>query len=332
MIEEFEYQSFGKLPSKGLFYPEGHPFHNKQMIPLKVMRVGDEALLMNPYLIRTNKIDQELLRRITGIPDLDVFGLLSGDVAGLYFSLFIANYEYQMERQFPCARCGTKCDCIIMVDSFPVRTCEEESAIPFQNMFALELPVSKHIVGIKFPTHGDVLETQLEENNQGSAFLEKALVAINEHSSLEPRVKKAFVGQLNIRDAVYIRKFINENEPGVLSIYKFFCPNVNCKHQNLMSFGYGASMFGLRPEDREGALLEPAWLLSYLSGESFESTWTWPVAYRRWWIKRIEKDMKDRSERKDDIPDKHPLHNQPDIREMLGHSKTHTPNAKTQRF
>lgn len=331
MIEDFEYQSLGKLPSKGMFYPEGHPFHNKTNIPMKVMRVGDEALLMNPYLTRTKQIDQVLLRRITGLPELNVFDLLAGDVAGLYFSLFISNYEYQMERRFPCAKCGTQCDCIIMVDTFPVRTCDEYPAEPFKNLFYLQLPISQNIVGVKFPTHGDILELQLEESNQGTAYLKKVIVSINEKEA-DDRIKSIFINQLNIRDAIYIRKFITENEPGVISTYKFFCQNINCKHQNIMSFGYGAEMFGLNPENREEALLEPAWLLSYLSGESFENTWSWPVAYRRWWIKRIEKDMKDRAERKDDIPDKHPLHNQPDIRQLLGMSKDNTPNARVQRF
>lgn len=331
MIEDFEYQSFGKLPSKGHFYPSNHPFHNKANVPLKVMRVADEALLMNPYLVRTKMVDQELLRRITGIPDLDVFNLLSGDVAGLYYSLFIANYEYQMERTFPCMRCKTSCECIIMVDTFPVRTCDEQSAVPFENLFLLELPVSKNLVGVKFPTHGDMLEIQAREDNQGTAYFDKVIVSINE-KEITDYVRAAFLSQLNIRDANYIRKFITDNEPGVISSYKFFCQNNNCKYQNIMTFGYGAEMFGLNPSDREQALLEPAWLLSYLSGETFENTWTWPVTYRRWWIKRIEKDMHDRSERKDDLPDKHPMHNGDDIRAMLNKQRIHTPNAKSQRF
>lgn len=325
--------SIGRLPTKGKFYPEGHPFHEKTFAPLYPMRVSDEAILMNPYLARTKQIDQELLRSITGIKDLDVYELLAGDVAGLYFSLFIANYDYKMERKMMCQKCGEYSDCYIEVDNFPIRTCDAEPDEPYTNCFSVPLPGRNNVaVQVRFLTHGDILYLGMSANDSArtTELLRRQIVSVNGND--DPEIIDRVISKLTPSDRAAIRNFLAENEPGVISKYTFYCQNMQCKEHNTFHFAYGAEMFGLTAEHREDALLEPAWLLSYLSGESFQSTWDWPVSYRKWWIKRIEKDIMDRSEKKEDIPDKHPMHNQPDIRELLGKQKIMTPNSRTQRF
>lgn len=65
---------------------------------------------------------------------------------------------------------------------------------------------------------------------------------------------------------------------------------------------------------------------------SWETYYTYPVAYKRWLIKRIEKEIKQSGEKGDDIPSKAPHHNTPDIRQLTGKTKAHAPNARGQRF
>lgn len=330
MALDHNFMFFGKLPSKGLYYPPEHPLHNKSSIPLKPMRVKDEALLLNPYLRKTKKSDEEILRSLTGIEDLDVFNLLAGDVAGLFFSIFISNYEYQMEQKIQCSFCEEKNDCIIMVDTFPVRTCDYPSDEPFSNRFTIMLPRLGAAVTLKFPTHGELLAATGDVENQTTSLLRAYIASVNGNEN--PASLDRFVTAINLQDVSYIRKFMNMNEPGVISKYKFFCQNQSCQKENVLNFAYGSEMFGVGPENIEEAYLKPAWLLSYMSGEPLDKTVEWPVAVRRWWIKEIENDIKARAERKEDIPDKHPIHNSPDIREMLGKERLHTPNAKMQRF
>lgn len=331
MIEDYEFQHLAKIPSKGKFYPVGHPFCNKTFIPLKTMLVKHEAMLMNSYLRKTQLIDQELLRAITGISDLDVFNLLAGDVAALYFSIFISNYEYQFEKQQPCMFCGENNDCVIMIDTFPLRTCNYDPDEPNTNKFTIHLPKMDKEVQIKFPTHGEILESSLQEKTMASSLLRMQLVSFDGKD--DPKLLDYVSDKINLSDVQIIRRFIYENEPGVIAKYKFFCTNTNCKRENVISFAYGAEMFGIGPEHKEDVLLKPAWLLSYMSGEQFESTLSWPVAYRRWWIKEIENDIKARSERKDDIADKAPPHiSDPSLNQMLGKPRIQTPNAKSFRF
>ena len=92
------------------------------------------------------------------------------------------------------------------------------------------------------------------------------------------------------------------------------------------------AFFGLTPADKEDVLLEPFFLLGYYFGMSWETYYHFPVAYKRWLVKRIEKEIKQAQQAQSDIPTKAPHHNTPDVRQLSGKTKWHAPNAKGQRF
>lgn len=56
-----------------------------------------------------------------------------------------------------------------------------------------------------------------------------------------------------------------------------------------------------------------------------------PVAYKRWLIERINKEITKATEKQADIPSKAPHHNTPDLRSLTGKAKQFV-NPKTQRF
>ena len=43
---------FVELPSRGLFYPEGHPLHNQEVVEIRYMTAKDEDILTSPALLR----------------------------------------------------------------------------------------------------------------------------------------------------------------------------------------------------------------------------------------------------------------------------------------
>lgn len=70
----------------------------------------------------------------------------------------------------------------------------------------------------------------------------------------------------------------------------------------------------------------------YYGGMSWPDYYNFPVAYKRWLIERIGKEIKDSQQAGDNNTTKAPQHNTRDIRELLGKTKSHAPNAKMQRF
>lgn len=59
---------------------------------------------------------------------------------------------------------------------------------------------------------------------------------------------------------------------------------------------------------------------------------SFPVAYKRWLIERISKEIARAAEQKDDIPSKAPHHNTMDMRSLTNKAKTAQGPAKSQRF
>ena len=78
-------------------------------------------------------------------------------------------------------------------------------------------------------------------------------------------------------------------------------------------------------------LLEPFFLLGYYFGMDWNTYYNYPVAYKRWLIKRIETEISRSQEAKNDIPSRAMHHNTPDMRALTGKTRTNVP-AKLQRF
>jgi len=68
-------------------------------------------------------------------------------------------------------------------------------------------------------------------------------------------------------------------------------------------------------------LLEPFFLLGYYFGMDWNTYYSFPVAYKKWLIKRIEKEINDAASKGNAIPHKGTHANDPETRALLG--KTH---------
>lgn len=64
---------------------------------------------------------------------------------------------------------------------------------------------------------------------------------------------------------------------------------------------------------------------------NWETYYNFPVAYKRWLIGRIEKEIKRATEKNADIPSKGMHHNTPDARAIAGRTRPVAP-SKLQRF
>lgn len=94
----------------------------------------------------------------------------------------------------------------------------------------------------------------------------------------------------------------------------------------------GFPFFGLTPDDKEAILLEPWFLLHYYGGMSTDEYLRLPVMYKRWFIQRINNEIKKASEQGNDIPSKGVHDNAPDIRAMTGKFRQFGAHGRHQRF
>jgi hypothetical protein len=72
--------------------------------------------------------------------------------------------------------------------------------------------------------------------------------------------------------------------------------------------------------------------MMYYMGFSYVEGYNIPVWQRRWFIERIQKEIKKSSEKGGDPPPTHAMHqNSPDVRAMMGRQRSMVP-AKLRRF
>lgn len=87
------------------------------------------------------------------------------------------------------------------------------------------------------------------------------------------------------------------------------------------------NFFGLAPEHREAAQLEPFFNLAYYFGMSWKEFYNFPIVYRRWIMKRLNDEIKRSSEAGEQpIPSKGAQHNDPHLRAMMNKSRAHVPH------
>lgn len=89
--------------------------------------------------------------------------------------------------------------------------------------------------------------------------------------------------------------------------------------------------FGLKPEDKEQLILEPAFLAIYYGGLTWTEIMSMPVAYKRWFVERIVKELT-KGGTDGEASQSRALHqNSPDVRAAQGMNRTSTP-TRLRRF
>lgn len=163
MSEEFSMPTETvELPSKGLFYPEGHPLASGK-VEMKYMTAKEEDILTNPnYLKQGNVIDKLLQSMI--VTKFNYDDLLIGDKNAIMVAARILSY-------------GKNYDVVVRgkehtVDLSLLRNKDfDESALKKGNSFEFVLPTTQNVITFKLLTHGD--EKDIDQEVKGIQKIQK---------------------------------------------------------------------------------------------------------------------------------------------------------------
>jgi len=229
------------LPSKGYFYPEGHPLSSGQ-IELKMMTAKEEDILTSANLLKKGIVLDKLLEALIVDKSVNINEMLLVDKDGIYISIRRLAYgDNYGPLSITCPRCG-KDTKNINVNLAEIKN-DEFNFSKYQrgkNSFDLTLPQSKRTITYKLLTHKD--EKEIESEIEG-------LNKINKQSSSEltTRLKKIITSVDGVTDVATIRKFVDmelragdslalrkamkETSPNVDMTFNFTCGNSECNHE-----------------------------------------------------------------------------------------------------
>ena len=95
------------LPSKGKFYTEGHPLHNKDTIEIRHMTAKDEDILVNQSYLKKGVAIDKLLQSVIVENNVKVEDLIIGDKNALVVATRITGYGAEYITKVSCPSCGS---------------------------------------------------------------------------------------------------------------------------------------------------------------------------------------------------------------------------------
>jgi RNase P subunit RPR2 len=139
-------------------------------------------------------------------------------------SIRITGYGSEYRVEATCEKCGQRGPYTFDLGSLSIKRLEEEPAVPGENAFAIDLPVTKKRVTFKILTGRDQEDINAQNAKMRAvlpdapesgvtAFLEKSIVSVGD---VTDRTKIGmFVKNMPARDARTLRNRIKKIEPGI---------------------------------------------------------------------------------------------------------------------
>tara|TARA_R100001129_G_scaffold25173_2_gene16504 strand:- start:3165 stop:3995 length:831 start_codon:yes stop_codon:yes gene_type:complete len=220
-----------ELPSKGLFYDEGHPLHSQETIEIKHMTTKEEDILTNESYIRDGSAIDRLLRSIIVDKKINVKDILVGDKNAITIAARIYGYGADYETKFSCPSCGT-----VQQTNFDLTEVEnndyEAGAEEFDGFIdydekSIHLTVPRTKTKLEFRLLKEEVEKQKKKkkNKLISQFFTKIIKSVN--GNQDQRYIKSYIDSMSALDSRYVRAAYQKMVPSVNMNCQFECENCN---------------------------------------------------------------------------------------------------------
>ena len=238
------------LPSRGYFYPEGHPLSSGK-IEMKYMTAKEEDILASQNLIKQGVVIDKLLQSLI-VTKINYNDLLTMDKNAIFIAARILGYGKDYEVEIECPKCSTKSKHVIDLQEFGEKEIDWTKHTKGECSHKFTLPISKKELTLKFLTHGD--EKKIEDDSKAAKKLTKIL---GSDADLTTRLKNVIiavdgdnsVGTINktvdtmlSRDSLSLRTYLKESTPDVDTVLTFSCSKCDHEQEN-MALPIGVSFF-----------------------------------------------------------------------------------------
>jgi len=237
------------LPSQGLAYPLDHPLHGAKTVDIKAMTAREEDILTSRAFIKKGTVIAELIKSCVVDKRIDPGTLLSGDRNALMVAIRITGYgsEYIVEAE--CPVCNNKGKHDFNLAELPINALAIEPLEMGQNLFETQLPMTKKIVTFRFMTGRDEREILIssERRKKGGIAGDNLVTERLQHTlvTIEGTTDRSainhFIRHMPARDSLYMRRFMDKNEPGVEM--KGWIDCLDCGESSEVEFPIGTSFF-----------------------------------------------------------------------------------------
>lgn len=237
------------LPSMGVVYSTDSPLFRQETVDIRAMTAKEEDILTSRALIKKGTVITHLLKSCMIDKRVDPDEMLSGDRNALMTAVRITGYGSDYNVEVECPACGEKSKQTFDLAQLPIRRLTVTPVAEGANLFEYVLPVSKKRVRFKFLTGADEAElavVQERKKKQGMStdnlVTQRLMFSIQSVDNITDKTKiSMFIRNMPARDSLELRKFIDNNEPGIEMKSWMDCPS--CLDHTEVRMPIGAAFF-----------------------------------------------------------------------------------------
>ena len=169
------------LPSKGEFYPEGHPLHNVDTVEIKHMTAKEEDILTSATLLKKGLAIDKMLQSIIVDKKIKVDDLFIGDKNALLIASRVFGYGSNYDVELECPNCKSQFGTTIDLAELQIKslTGVEAAEKTENNTFVITLPRSNFVVEFGLLTSKDERTMSAKKSAGTMTLLKHIIVSIN---------------------------------------------------------------------------------------------------------------------------------------------------------
>ena len=243
---------FVELPSRGIFYPQGHPLRGAETIEIRHMTAKDEDILTSAALLKKGVAIDRLLQNIIVNNSIKVSDLLVGDKNAIILAARISGYGADYEAAVVCPSCNSSVKFEFDLNQCPLIPHgvyeEQEVVLTADNTFVIHLDKMNLDVEVRLLTSKDEMHLiQVSEKKRKKKLPE---------SPLTDQLRQIIVSVNGNTDANYIHSFIQHmpasDSRKLRAIYQKIVPNIDmtldfvcsaCDHEGEVNVPFGTNFF-----------------------------------------------------------------------------------------
>jgi len=243
---------FVELPSRGIFYHQGHPLYNTTSTEIKYMTAKEEDILTSRSLLKEGVALDRMLQNLLVDKSIDISSLLIGDKNALLVAARRTGYGPEYETTVTCPSCENSDSFSFDISEPPVKdiqeNCKEAGATILEDgTVRILLPMTKAVVTCRFMTSADEVKITKEMERKSKKKMEASttdifrtyITSVNGDNS--PFTIESFIQAMPARDSRHLRKVYTSTVPDIDLNQSFECDN--CGYQTEMEVPLGVDFF-----------------------------------------------------------------------------------------
>jgi len=217
-----------ELPSKGLFYDEGHPLHERETVEIRHMTTKEEDILINQSYIKNGIVIDKLIQSVLVSPQVNVKDMFVGDKNALTVACRLYGYGSEYETKYTCPSCANLQTYVFDLNEvtngdFTSHLDEFDAQIDYDRK-TIMLPIPRTNTKLELKLLKDDISTKKTKKKKTGIITsqyEKMIHAVNGNS--DRQYVKSYIASMSALDSRYLRAAYSKLVPSVNFECNFEC-------------------------------------------------------------------------------------------------------------